>query len=67
MNMQEIQTTLKAMQIIMHLQGHLKDLAGNEKGKIQEMLKCADESLSLAVQAMNSAVVLELMDGGDQA
>jgi len=31
------------------------------------MLICADESLGLAVQAMNSAVVRDLMDGGGQA
>ena len=54
-----------AADALYNLQGHLQDMAGNEKGKIQEMLKCADESLSLAVQAMNSAVVIELMDGGD--
>lgn len=67
MTRHEIHATLKAMQIIMHLQGHLHELAEKESGKSKELLKCADDSLSIAVQAMNSTVVFELMDGGGQA
>ena len=67
MTRQEVQATLKAMQIIMHLHEHLDDMAKRETDKTQEHLICAGDALSLAVQAMNSAIVIELMDGGDQA